>query len=623
MESLLQRQKSKASTAHERILASNQELSRENERLQHLVSQLRLSSRGLSRSPGPEQDVPMQSDAVYFAARDNGGAEPEGTLLEEHDLTVSRNGIRTLHDEAKALEVEALQAELSAQQKSNDILTTQMQQMQVDIHQAKADNAELRDQNETYMNMLQEETLSGALIERSAVLNRRYMDSDTEESEEVESDDVDDVPDEPRKQSRGGRKERAVKRSQELRSLPTSLASELEKSGNSEEAKKRDRRKDRSEALTDNIEDLHKEIWSLRDANQALTLYVTKILDRIISKEGYENVLAIDGDEKSKMGTLRGTSSRLRGQPSRPSLANTQSPPKPGRRASGAGLLSFMASNAIGNTGDSTEPNTPTPASPSFAARARRTASIDWRSLIGAASPTSPVQQTALMGAMTPAPRKISSSEEVEDIHDVEEKERIRREMISHGIQLPDNQLKSQKRASGVGTFFSRVMGVGGALPASVEAKEQESVVDQSDQHPGPRMATFDSPQSMKSSLLGRATSGGADSSTRSSSPLDRIDARQRALDMGNPAGNLTEVPRRTSPISSRRNTMKRRDTSSSSGVGAAGSSRGESVAGDESFQLNSPAMGSDKALEEDNDSSWGKTFKRMSLIAARGERAS
>lgn len=562
----------------------------------------------------------------------------DSSYPDEQGHSLSSQGIRTLRDEAKALEVEALQAELLALQKSHDMVQAQVQQLQADLNVHKAANAELAEQNETYMDILQEKTFSGALIQESAMLNGMYTGSETGESEADSVDDVDDVPDEPRKQTKRGKARLAAKRSQELDSMPTNLANELESSDGIDSTntqRKRERRRERSEALTDNIEELHKEIWSLRDANQALTLYVSKILDRIISREGYENVLAIDGDPKSRLGTLRDTPNRARNQRSRPTALDTLSPPVAtvSKRANGGGLLSFMGAGSGGGdeVNGELEPRTPTVASPSFVSRAKRTASMDWRSFVGAASPTSPSEcfdspsiATRIGLSTSAAPRKIKSSEEVEDVNDAEEKEKIRQAMMNHGLEVPDNQLKTQKRTSTIGTFFTRVIGASvAASPAPVtetsSKQEQSSVVTMGDQHPTPRLTTFDGPPL----AMSRSSSSEKDSSpSSSSSPLSRNEARQRALDVGN-FGSLTEVPRRDSPLSTRRSTAKRRDASSASSTSASvgDTSRGESVGGDESFQYNtSPVQENDKPLPEEQESSWGKTFKRMSML---GQRAS
>ncbi|GAA5927802.1 uncharacterized protein JCM15063_005998 [Sporobolomyces koalae] len=63
------------------------------------------------------------------------------------------------------------------------------------------------------------------------------------------------------------------------------------------ERKKREARgakRDGSQSMPIGIEELHLEIKQLREANKALTLYVSKIVDRVCSQEGFEKVLAVD-----------------------------------------------------------------------------------------------------------------------------------------------------------------------------------------------------------------------------------------------------------------------------------------------------------------------------------------
>lgn len=51
---------------------------------------------------------------------------------------------------------------------------------------------------------------------------------------------------------------------------------------------------------SNDIEALRIEVKSLRDANKALSLYASKIIDRIIAEEGFEHVLAVDYEKQPK-----------------------------------------------------------------------------------------------------------------------------------------------------------------------------------------------------------------------------------------------------------------------------------------------------------------------------------
>lgn len=53
-----------------------------------------------------------------------------------------------------------------------------------------------------------------------------------------------------------------------------------------------------SNGSVNDIDALRTEVKSLKDANKALSLYASKIIDRIISQEGFEHVLAVDYDKQ-------------------------------------------------------------------------------------------------------------------------------------------------------------------------------------------------------------------------------------------------------------------------------------------------------------------------------------
>ncbi|PWN90802.1 hypothetical protein FA10DRAFT_267237 [Acaromyces ingoldii] len=686
MEELLQSQKAKASSQLEKLASSNHELARENERMQRQVTQLKAAARGSSLSPGPDsldddeddeagQDPPSQDDSMI--------GQGDESLSEVGNVSASSAGSkrqlrRTLEDEARAAELESLRAELASLQKSHSSLTATMQQLHTELRDVKMTNVDLREQNETYIDILQEKTLSGALISESAVLNRRYNgvtgrsgevseseegstedddDDDVEDDDDDEDDDtsgadkddVDDVPDVPR-EKREKAKERRRKGqtlkprpSATLLNPPTSLASELEKTDDGEAGKRRERRRERSEALTDNVEELQKEVWELRDANQALTLYVSKILDRIIAREGYENILAADQDGKRSM---RGTSSRLRGQRSRLSNLATEfdaDKDKATRAQSGSGLLGFARASPGSNGSDPASATTPTTAKP------RRTGSIDWRALLGASSsPASPpnkdnpnLRPLALSSAAAPpAPRRISTSEEQEDAIDIEERERIRAALEKEGLDLPEHQLRSprspnlHRQSTSIGTFFSRVISASsnasGSYAEAGPSATQTDTPKSSGHASGPRLATFE-PQPATAAAQSRNRSTSVASSNSS---LSRTEQRQRALDANGAGASLTQVPARGS-VSARH--RSRRDGSSTlldiANGGVDGSnalhldtSRSSSVAGDESYaQLSSPTYSLSKSSNgreidlappaAQEEPGWRKALKRMSLL--------
>lgn len=260
-------------------------------------------------------------------------------------------------------------------------------------------------------------------------------------------------------------------------------------------------------------------------------------------------------------------------------------------------------------------PETPT----TFTERARRTASLDWRSFIPnvgmPATPSTPqARETAALGSA----RRIQPNEEIEDKHDEQERERIRQNLLRQGIVLPDHQLRAQKRQStSIGTFFSRVIGTPKRDAAT--SPVEQPVTAQIDSASG---STQDS-----ASQMGESSGGGAQS-VASSSPINTRDLRQRALEAGSPSGNLTDIPERKDRRLNRRSTSRGDfgaiTTSPSLGHLATSPdelSRGPSEAGDESYgyvgekspERATPTLDSEAADEP----GWRKALKRMSLLSA------
>lgn len=238
--------------------------------------------------------------------------------------------------------------------------------------------------------------------------------------------------------------------------------------------------------------ELQSEVKELRDANKALTLYVSRIIDRIVTRaQGFEDVLAIDDSSQT-----RGTSSRLRGQRSRP-LLSVSSPQSAGpsastsqaqkaqaaadkaaeeakkaRRASG-GLLGFGRLAGDSDVSPGSSPAHPAVGAsagrPTPPAKNRRSASIDWKSWLPGAGPSTDPREAqlrplTLSPAMTSTSRVVSSETE-------EGREKIRAHFEMQGLSpmeiraalgdgqpsVPSPTPLSEKRAS-VGTFLSRVM---------------------------------------------------------------------------------------------------------------------------------------------------------------------
>ncbi|EPQ29452.1 uncharacterized protein PFL1_03207 [Pseudozyma flocculosa PF-1] len=603
-EQLLKSQKATQAASYEKLLSQNHELHKEHERLSAKLAQLR--AQGAFGGQGDESDGDGaedgdgdgkgggddgQADDVDGSEDGADGAQPRRPRVAGRSVSGSkRHAARTLAEEK---EYATLKEELATIQRSHTSLTEAIATLQTELRDVKGENATLRDQNETFIDILQEKTFSGALLSESAMisagLGRQRLrgasglmgpyesdeDEDDEDDEDADGggadttgdtsvddevdeqqddyDDVDDVPDTPRAPTRkaaaasaqdsagktAGRK--VPRRRKQSTSLlaphPTDLASELGQSGSpqasgaagavqapmspEEKKKRQERRNERHGAVSDNVEELQKEVRELREANQALTLYIAKIIDRIIAREGYENILAVDGKGTVRGGGARRKQSRtnLRSSPydtfdnpnqtkrsvSNASAASAASAATTSSSGSGVGGGLFRFGGGGGGGGDAAAAKSGKPVPP----KPKRGSSIDWRSLpfLGGGSsnaapepnpnlrPLTLASTSPLIGgpsnsgggtASTPtsAARKLRTSEEVEDEADVAERERIRSELLKRGIQPPSNQLVQSPNSpstatmggggggssgGGFAAFFSRVV-TGGSGGGTVGA---------------------------------------------------------------------------------------------------------------------------------------------------------
>jgi hypothetical protein len=330
-------------------------------------------------------------------------------------------------------------------------------------------------------------------------------------------------------------------------------------------------------------------------------------------------VLAADDDRSGKKAAGVG-SMRRKAQATRPSVLPT-SPTQPtpiaeaqsrssaalkaARRQSGS-ILSLVG-RATGVSDSTTTTTSPPQSNSQGQSQKRRTASIDWRSLIPGSSsstnssdanlnlnlrpfslqatvPSGSGNRASMSAVASPssAARRLAPTEEIEDATDKAERERIRAELEEQGITPPENQLRpniitrpahvSTPSSSALGAFFQRV--VSGSTSSSNETTQPNSNENsntnlstgssmiRTPSFDGPKLTTFQDP---------------SPSRPQSESPIqisDKDQLRSKALDVGN--DSLTEYSR---PVRSTRNPD--RSVSNRSSI-----SRSSSVGGDESYGL-------------------------------------
>ncbi|GAA5844079.1 hypothetical protein JCM9279_003725 [Rhodotorula babjevae] len=225
--------------------------------------------------------------------------------------------------------------------------------------------------------------------------------------------------------------------------------------------------------------ELHNEVRQLRDANKALTLYVSKIVDRVCSQEGFEKVLAVDYRNTPKPADALAS-------------PETPGPPLPDKKPRPASIGFFRSTAPSSSTPSGaaaastpvrrTDPSTPlstasfvtapsaTPASPTVTGP-RKSGGGVWDSVASVfslgrstSSATGPPSSPAVAGGIKPLvladahARKVEFGDEFEDDEDRRERERIRAEMVTLGFDPPPTSRLAAAAPGGGG---------GGALGAS------------------------------------------------------------------------------------------------------------------------------------------------------------
>lgn len=172
------------------------------------------------------------------------------------------------------------------------------------------------------------------------------------------------------------------------------------------------------------VEALQKEVKSLKDANKALSLYASKIIDRIISQDGFEHVLAADYEKEPQ--------TPLTAQP------KSNSPPQasPAKPRPQSVLISRVASSP-----GPAASKAPSPPIVQSAPKAnRRSLSFDWKSFSFTTEPKKPelpanfrpLTLKAGAGPTVTGGRKLDTQEDEEDRR---ERERLNATMKLMGIQ--------------------------------------------------------------------------------------------------------------------------------------------------------------------------------------------
>lgn len=453
-------------------------------------------------------------------------SEPSRTMDTELEVTaeemVSPNDLpetisarkQDMNDpECEPAEMTALRLELSTLSTSYSSLQSTLQLLQSQLVDLKRVNNQLQEENESYMILLRERTLSGQFdlmrqVGGTLSTTSGFEDGDLTSEDDVGSlrstgrsalDVVEEIAEEgedsahldfnsdrqmadsrrrlPRHTRKNGSVSHSpgrVPRGESLADLPVAgpgldLAAELGRAENkdielgtsieertglgkgrrgkgSTEPRHISSSESQDPATTfSDIDALRMEVKSLKDANKALSLYASKIIDRIIAEEGFERVLAIDYERGQK------TPSTATLPPNVLPILNAAPPaPKGSSRRPQSMIFGHTASSSV--VASLQEP-TPTPAlssnvdastsMPSNTTKAqRRSLSFDWRgfSMFGGEKRTEnpALRPLTLKPGTTPvtSARKLETHEDEEDRR---ERERLRATMKLLGIEKPDS----------------------------------------------------------------------------------------------------------------------------------------------------------------------------------------
>lgn len=333
----------------------------------HLKSRIQSLMQARRNQPPPTPTSPSLVDVT--------DTEDE-TDVDEQPQDVAMTSAKE-DDDSEPAEMTALRMELSTLESSHASMQNTVSLLQHQLSDLKRVNRTLQEDNESYMILLREKTLSGQFNvmrmgntsegsesssdldadereedgdqssmrsgsrsylgtvsehpdERDETLDPEYDNQLSEDGERLgDADGAESAPGGSRSRHgrRGGSIHSPKQRGESLANLPISgpgldLAAELGRAENKDtleedridpppSARAKKGRKSTGDArggmeTSDSSNDIHamrSRVKMLEDANKALSLYASKIIDRIIAQEGFEHVLAVDYEANKSPGT--------------------------------------------------------------------------------------------------------------------------------------------------------------------------------------------------------------------------------------------------------------------------------------------------------------------------------
>jgi len=407
---------------------------------------------------------------------------------EERPSTPHDDGPERVHHqdyndpESEPAEMTALKLELSTLSTSYASLQSTLVLIQTQLVDLKRVNQELQEENESYLILLREKTLNGQFDVVKQVGGASISSEDDGSDDDRKSIGIDSmrsrtrstldiVEEEPfdgmdsealgetsdsdishhisRRPERRRASSSLAHRGESLAGLPITgpgldLAAELGRAENKDilagtsiddgdrhapvskvkRSKKETLKLPQSGTNLENIEALRTEVKSLKDANKALSLYASKIIDRIIAQEGFEHILAVDYEKEP--------STPLTAVPhtnNSKSLPFSQPAPK---------LKPRPQSTIFPKSFEIKSPLPPPMAGPTSKAQ-RRSLSFDWKSFSLFNTEKKPDSTPTLRPlTLKPGATSVTSARKLDNLEDEEdrkERERLHATMKLMGIQ--------------------------------------------------------------------------------------------------------------------------------------------------------------------------------------------
>lgn len=465
---------------------------------QHLRSRIQSLTQARKVAEPPRfSDATFTTDSSHLDSLDT-DAEAEASevvVLGNHEEQYHSTKQDLNDPESEPAEMTALKLELSTLSTSYTSLQSTLILLQAQLVDLKRVNNQLQEENESYMILLREKTLSGqfdllkqvggapnttdggydddeVIVDDAGSLKSTARSAlDRVEEEMTNDDDLEqhfraDSPSSNRHGRHVRRNDSAshspsgAPRGESLADLPITgpgldLAAELGRaenkdilSGESIDGDRvlgsKGRRKrvptdtskvaasDMPDSNTD-LEALRSEVKTLKDANKALSLYASKIIDRIIAEEGFEHVLSVDYEKSSTKHSK---------SPSLGVTTTTSAPAKASKVRSQSAFFSRAASDSAPTPAPEKTPSSPLPISDTPAQKtSRRSMSIDWKNFSlfgGAEKKPEPANLRPLTlkstSTLVTSARKL---ETYEDEDDRRERERLNATMKLMGIEQP------------------------------------------------------------------------------------------------------------------------------------------------------------------------------------------